>query len=116
MTATAKRAAKPKAAKKKSAAKAKKKATKKKAKARKKSASKKAATKETSPGEVITATANGGSKHIKVQFYIDTAGEHRWRLVRRGRIIGASTEGYTRAVGARSNFRSLREAMGLVKL
>ena len=42
---------------------------------------------------------------MKVQFYIDAKGEHRWRLVaRNGRTMADSGEGYTRHNGARLGF------------
>ena len=69
---------------------------------------------KTKRSEEIVSIGNGNSKGIKVEFYKDVKGEARWRLVRRGRIIGASTEGYKRAASARSNFKGLREAMGMV--
>jgi|GEM_PF-2102143 len=52
---------------------------------------------------------------IKATVYKDKAGEFRWRVVKKGRVIGASSEGYKRRGSAVSNFTNLCEAMRLVR-
>jgi len=43
-----------------------------------------------------------------VEFYIDKAGEHRWRVTaKNGNIVAASTEGYSNRVDAEKNFLEL---------
>ncbi len=43
----------------------------------------------------------------KSKLYKDANGEWRWETKSRGRIIGASTEGYKNRKGALANYRSL---------
>ena len=45
---------------------------------------------------------------IKITYYIDKAGEHRWRITHiNGNIIGASTEGYKNLADAEHNLSTL---------
>ena len=44
----------------------------------------------------------------KAEFYIDQAGEHRWRVTSgNGKIVAASTEGYINRADAEKNFFSI---------
>ena len=46
------------------------------------------------------------SNNDKWEFYVDTAGEHRWRrTASNGRIVGASTEGYKNKADCIANAR-----------
>lgn len=45
---------------------------------------------------------------MRLTFYRDSAGEHRWRLrARNGLVIAAATEGYRRAVDCRKNAQTV---------
>lgn len=42
------------------------------------------------------------------EYYVDGAGEHRWRLKsRNGRVVATSGEGYTRKAGAQKGWAAL---------
>jgi len=53
---------------------------------------------------------------IKLEEYKDKKGEWRWRLVKRGRIVSAATEGYKRRGGSRSNFKGLQATLKEIAL
>lgn len=45
---------------------------------------------------------------IKITYYIDRAGEYRWRITHgNGNIIGASSEGYKNLQGAEDNLKRI---------
>lgn len=48
---------------------------------------------------------------IKIEFYKDKKGEHRWRMKRSGRIVADSAEGYIRPSGAAKALASLVKAI-----
>lgn len=52
----------------------------------------------------------------KLEEYQDRKGEWRWRLVKRGRIVGAATEGYKRRAASRSNFKGLQDTLRQIAL
>lgn len=96
--------------------KAAKKATKKVAKkAAKKATKKKAAKKAAKPAKAWIHIIEVDAL-TKVRFYRDKVGEFRWTVIKRGHIIGASTEGYKRKAAVYSNFSSLADTMRLVNL
>jgi uncharacterized protein YegP (UPF0339 family) len=54
---------------------------------------------------------------VSIEFYVDEAEEHRWRLRgANGEIIGASTEGFSSLAGAEVNAELVGEALGLFSL
>lgn len=48
-----------------------------------------------------------GAQPIHLEIYPDSAGEYRWRLLRSGKILADSAEGYTRRASARRAARHL---------
>ena len=52
------------------------------------------------------------SKKARVEYFMDAAGEHRWRVwAANGKIVGESGEGYKRPSGARDGFTALLSTM-----
>ena len=52
---------------------------------------------------------------MKTEFYKDKKGEHRWRVKSpNGKIVGASSEGFTRMRAAKRNLELMREALSQV--
>lgn len=46
---------------------------------------------------------------MKLIYYRDTAGEHRWKLVaRNGKIVGSSSEGFSTRKKAKDNYDKVR--------
>lgn len=52
----------------------------------------------------------------KLEEFKDRKGEWRWRLVKRGKIVGAATEGYKRRAASRSNFKGLQDTLRQIAL
>lgn len=51
-------------------------------------------------------------RQIKLRFYRDDDGGHRWRLTAgNGKVIDASSEGFSSKSMARKNFRLVKEAV-----
>jgi uncharacterized protein len=45
---------------------------------------------------------------LKMEYYIDKKGDHRWRALSvNGKIVGASSEGFSSKVNASNNFKAL---------
>lgn len=56
-------------------------------------------------------------KNSTVEFYQDTAENHRWNLKHgNGKILAASSEGFASRANAKRNFRAVRDAMAKVVL
>lgn len=53
------------------------------------------------------------SNPAKVEFFKDIRGQTRWRILRSGRIIATSGEGYSRASKARTTLVNLLSAIRL---
>jgi uncharacterized protein YegP (UPF0339 family) len=55
---------------------------------------------------------NTAAQNARVEFYIDTKGEYRWRgYAQNGNIVGGPEEGYKRRSGAEKGFNALYAAM-----
>lgn len=61
--------------------------------------------------ETIVSTATNG--RYRGELYKDAAGKWRWRVIKGCRIIGASSEGYSRKAGALSNYITLGSALSI---
>lgn len=43
----------------------------------------------------------------RLVYYVDDAGDHRWRFIVNGRIVADSGQGYSRREGARNGWAAL---------